>query len=366
VDHGCQNLGEVEFQYVGNFELLERRDAFLEMCRQCFLTAVNDAMKLRQRQAQDKGGVFELQRTGTLSKQQIMLFIETCTVTFQTDETRKRLRAAYEEGEASGKENGGETAASNACLILQYENMEKVGFDKVFGVQQLNGVVNTSMNDQQMMMKMSNFAQLCQEIVSTASISRVQFYMDQQRMIDAKVKQIEEEVADAETANLQTEGIMTRDQFMSFFNKNFELFELEETKTKLRNIARTSEGIADLNRVMVEMQKSQFAEVGVSRKVGNDSLGVLQSEFGDDQELMTLIKKFERKCSSVWIQAVKTAKTKKLQKNGRLSRLNLVNFLDGIKALLTTEESRTALRETYLSANREAAAQLSVKMQRDM
>jgi hypothetical protein len=35
----------------------------------------------------------------------------------------------------------------------------------------------------------------------------------------------------------------------------------------------------------VEDQKAQFAKVGLSRKLGNEILGNLQENFGDDEEV---------------------------------------------------------------------------------
>jgi hypothetical protein len=58
---------------------------------------------------------------------------------------------------------------------------------------------------------------------------------------------------------------LTRDQLIRFFELNNELLDKEETRTKLRKLARTPDGTADLNRVMGKRREREGVCVRVCR-----------------------------------------------------------------------------------------------------
>jgi len=183
-----------------------------------------------------------------------------------------------------------------------------------------------------------------------------------------------EELAKEEAAvgNLQTEGELTREQLKDFFARNAALLESAETRAKYKKLARTPEGLADLARIMVEQQQGVFLEIGVSRALGTGALHKLAQE---DGELLGTVKAFAIQCGEAWIRAVRDNKPKKLQRSGRMTRLQIMNFAEGCVTLLQLPSTRAAMRAAYLEggignkphpSGNPGAAQYGVKLQRSL
>jgi hypothetical protein len=50
------------------------------------------------------------------------------------------------------------------------------------------------------------------------------------------------------------------------------------------------------------MQKGIFPSMGVSRKLGNEGLTLINTTYAEDKELSEICKQFALKCSAAWVQ----------------------------------------------------------------
>jgi hypothetical protein len=56
----------------------------------------------------------------------------------------------------------------------------------------------------------------------------------------------------------------------------------------------------------VDMQKGVFPSMGVSRKLGNEGLTLINTTYAEDKELSEICKQFALKCSAAWVQGLVT------------------------------------------------------------
>mmetsp|Transcript_4825 Transcript_4825/g.10230 ORF Transcript_4825/g.10230 Transcript_4825/m.10230 type:complete len:842 (+) Transcript_4825:35-2560(+) len=429
VEHGCMRLGFLQVDYPQELELRERSHAFAELCRESYLTGLREGTSLRSsssgrgverdlsgdlgglslsssgssgKEEEEEGGSSlvvsksrrssHLQRSGTLSREAILVFITSCVMTLQSERGRRLLHAAATETQdtASGST---EAVVGVACLQLQYECLEELcGVERVFGVSKLNLVPTDFPADQELHREMQLFAQRCQEACARAKFTVEEIYAKEAKMIEAQLHEQAVEQEEAKQAGLLTEGEVTREHILAFFDKNFETLASAETKSKFKKLCKTPEGVQDLSKVMVEVQMSCFHQVGVSRKLGSKALANLQTNYGQDQEVMGRLKEFVHECSRAWLSAVKQANLpsasshknhKKLQNSGRLSRPQVLNFCEACHNLYMLPETREELRNAFLGNTSDAgggggdggaseggdmnrAAAVSVQMQRGL
>jgi hypothetical protein len=160
---------------------------------------------------------------------------------------------------------------------------------------------------------------------------------------------------------------MNRGQILDFFSRNRMLFADPKTHIKLRNVAKTPEGLADLNRYMIEMQRGVFPQIGVEKMLGKRILDSLKETHGNDDEIMAISQDFAIQCANVWLGAMREAKPKKLQTSGRMTRSQIINFFDASRYALMLPATTKALEEAFRSSQSiDAPARYSVKLQRSI
>ena len=99
----------------------------------------------------------------------------------------------------------------------------------------------------------------------------------------------------------------------------------EPVRQRLKKLAKGgSKGVAQLNKILVDMQRAVFPTMGIDKDFGCQNLSTIMQRFPEDDDLTEGLKDFAINCSAAYLQAIRDAKPKKPRK------VSLINIITNV------------------------------------
>ncbi len=161
-NYGCEYMSKIPNEFANDLELNIAARDFMMAAMKSFTKAI-DVRK-------EKYIGVKLKTSGGMTRDTILEFLEACNATMSLPETKELLSDIVRVEKKSPAER---------CVQIQREILEKLGFNKDYGVSCLNNIARDFPNDREIEVKMQHFALRaqfgCQEAMMTDE-AREQFY----------------------------------------------------------------------------------------------------------------------------------------------------------------------------------------------
>lgn len=166
----------------------------------------------------------------------------------------------------------------------------------------------------------------------------------------------------------RTSGALTREEALDFFSRNATLLRSVSVRSKLKKLARTDDGKSDLNSTLIKLQTGVFPLMGINPNFGVQCLNSIPQEYAEDDEMLNAFVDFTINCSAAYCRAIKdNDKTgTKLQKSGKMTRNQIMNFVDAVNFSMMQPETHAKLHAEFETLGAKAVNEMSVNIQKAM